>query len=84
MTIAAGVNGITTTCGFLALYQKDLAAHCTVPVAASSLLQLPMVERILPGGKRPAILTFSAEIPHPSPPGCSWCRSRDANPRHAP
>ena len=59
--IAAGVDGISTTCGFLALYQKDLAAHCTVPVATSSLLQVPMVARILPGGKRPAILTFSAE-----------------------
>ena len=59
--IAAGVDGITTTCGFLALYQKDLAAHCTVPVATSPLLQVPMVARILPRGKRPAILTFSAE-----------------------
>ena len=59
--IAAGVDGITTTCGFLAIYQKDLAAHCAVPVATSSLLQVPMVARILPGGKRPAILTFSAE-----------------------
>ena len=59
--VAAGVDGITTTCGFLALYQKELAAHCTVPVATSSLLQVPMVARILPKGKRPAILTFSAE-----------------------
>jgi hypothetical protein len=59
--VAAGVDGITTTCGFLALYQKELAAHCPVPVATSALLQVPMVARILPRGKRPAILTFSAE-----------------------
>jgi hypothetical protein len=59
--IDAGVDGITTTCGFLGLYQKDLAAHCAVPVATSSLLQVPMVTRILPKGKRPAIVTFSAE-----------------------
>ena len=59
--IAAGVDGITTTCGFLALYQQELAAHCSVPVATSALLQVPMVARILPNGKRPAILTFSAE-----------------------
>ena len=59
--IGGGVDGITTTCGFLALYQKELAAHCTVPVATSALLQVPMVERILPRGRRPAILTFSAE-----------------------
>lgn len=59
--IAAGVDGITTTCGFLALYQRQLAAHCSVPVAASALLQAPMVARMLPRGKRPAILTFSKE-----------------------
>ena len=55
------MDGITTTCGFLALYQRELAAHCAVPVATSPLLQVPMVARILPKGKRPAILTFSAE-----------------------
>jgi hypothetical protein len=59
--IADGVDGITTTCGFLALYQQELAAHCSVPVATSALLQVPMVARMLPKGKRPAILTFSAE-----------------------
>jgi hypothetical protein len=57
----AGVDGITTTCGFLALYQRELAEHCSVPVATSALLQVPMVARILPKGKRPAIMTFSAE-----------------------
>ena len=51
--IAEGVDGITTTCGFLALYQQELAAHCSVPVATSALLQVPMVARMLPKGKRP-------------------------------
>ena len=59
--IRDGADGITTTCGFLALYQQDLAAHCSVPVATSALLQVPMVARVLPKGKRPGILTFSAE-----------------------
>jgi hypothetical protein len=59
--IEDGVDGITTTCGFLALYQQELAAHCRVPVATSALLQVPMVARVLPKGKRPGILTFSAE-----------------------
>jgi hypothetical protein len=58
--IADGVDGITTTCGFLALFQRELAAHCSVPVATSALLQVPLVARMLPKGKRPAILTFSA------------------------
>lgn len=56
-----GVDGITTTCGFLALYQKELAAACSVPVATSALLQVPLVERLLPHGKRVGILTYSAE-----------------------
>jgi hypothetical protein len=59
--IRDGVDGITTTCGFLALYQQELSAHCSVPVATSALLQVPMVARVLPKGKRPGILTFSAE-----------------------
>lgn len=59
--MAAGVDGITTTCGFLSLYQEDLTAHCSVPVATSALLQVPMVQRILPKGKRVGILTFSEE-----------------------
>lgn len=59
--VAAGCDGITTTCGFLALYQNELTQHCKVPVATSALLQVPMVARVLPKGKRPAVLTFSAE-----------------------
>ncbi|HTQ32522.1 MAG TPA: aspartate/glutamate racemase family protein [Stellaceae bacterium] len=55
-----GADGITTTCGFLSLYQKELAAHVRVPVAASSLMQIPLVERILPPGKRVGVLTVSA------------------------
>ena len=60
--IETGVDGITTTCGFLALYQRELAEHCSVPVATSALLQVPMVARILPKGRRPAVMTFSAEL----------------------
>ena len=60
--IAAGVDGITTTCGFLSIYQKQLADYCSVPVATSSLLQVPMVERMLPTGKRVGILTYNGEV----------------------
>lgn len=59
--IAEGVAGITTTCGLLSIYQKELADHCAVPVATSSLLQVSMVERMLPHGKRAGIITYSAE-----------------------
>ena len=60
--IEAGVDGITTTCGFLSIYQRELANHCSVPVATSSLLQVPMVERMLPTGKRVGILTYNAQV----------------------
>ena len=60
--IEAGVDGITTTCGFLSIYQRELADHCSVPVASSSLLQVPMVERMLPTGKRVGILTYNGEV----------------------
>ena len=57
---ALGADGITTNCGFLSLYQKQLAASVAVPVATSSLMQVPFVERLLPPGKRVGILTVSA------------------------
>jgi hypothetical protein len=56
-----GADGITTTCGFLSLYQQELAAHVRVPVAASSLMQIPLVERILPPERRVGVLTVSAQ-----------------------
>lgn len=57
--VADGVDGITTNCGFLALFQKELAEAAGVPVAASSLMQVAMVENLLPPGKRAGILTIS-------------------------
>lgn len=54
-----GADGLTTSCGFLALHQEDLAHACGVPVAASSLMQVPAVEALLPPGRRAGILTIS-------------------------
>jgi len=59
--VAVGVSGITTTCGFLALFQDELARRCGVPVAASSLMQVPMVARTLGPDRRVGIITISAE-----------------------
>lgn len=55
-----GVDGITTNCGFLALFQKEIASAVPVPVVTSSLMQVEMVNRILPAGKRAGILTINA------------------------
>ena len=43
--VKEGADGITTTGGFLAIFQKQLAAHVNVPVASSSLMQVPLVQR---------------------------------------
>jgi len=58
--VQLGADGITTTCGFLSLYQREIAAHVGVPVATSSLMQIPLLERILPPGRRVGVLTVSA------------------------
>jgi hypothetical protein len=58
--VAMGADGITTNCGFLSLFQKELATACAVPVATSSLMQAPLIERLLPPGQRVGILTVSA------------------------
>jgi len=58
--VKLGADGITTTCGFLSLYQQQLAAHVGVPVATSSLMQIPLIERLLPPGRRVGVLTVSA------------------------
>jgi hypothetical protein len=58
--VRLGADGITTTCGFLSLYQREISAHVGVPVAASSLMQIPLIERVLPPGKRVGVLTVSA------------------------
>jgi Asp/Glu/hydantoin racemase len=55
--IALGVDGITTSCGFLACLHQELAAHSSVPIATSSLLQIPLVQSMLPKGKRVGVLT---------------------------
>jgi Asp/Glu/hydantoin racemase len=58
--VADGVDGITTNCGFLSLFQDELAAAAGVPVATSSLMQAPMIQATLPPGKSVGILTISA------------------------
>lgn len=54
-----GAEAITTNCGFLALFQKELAEAVKVPVATSSLMQVPWVQATLPQGKRVGVVTVS-------------------------
>jgi Asp/Glu/hydantoin racemase len=55
-----GAEAITTNCGFLSLFQRELAAHVRVPVATGSLIQVPWVQATLPPGKRVGVITVSA------------------------
>jgi hypothetical protein len=64
--VADGADGITTNCGFLSLIQPDLAAAVGVPVATSSLMQVAMVNRLLPPGRRAGILTVSGSSLSPA------------------
>jgi Asp/Glu/hydantoin racemase len=56
-----GAEGLTTNCGFLSLFQRELAAEVGVPVATSSLIQVPWVQATLPPGKRVGVITVSAK-----------------------
>lgn len=57
--VRQGAEAITTNCGFLSLFQKELAAHVGVPVATSSMMQVPWVQAMLPPGKRVGLVTVS-------------------------
>jgi Asp/Glu/hydantoin racemase len=63
--VEQGADGITTTCGFLSLFQSEIARRVGVPVATSSLMQAPMIERVLPEGRQVGILTVSAHALSP-------------------
>jgi Asp/Glu/hydantoin racemase len=55
-----GVGAITTNCGFLVKYQRELAAVVPVPVFTSSLLLVPLVHSMLPPGRRVGLMTVNA------------------------
>jgi hypothetical protein len=57
---AAGVAGLTTSCGFVAICQQELARRCPLPMVASSLCQVPLVQAALPAGRRVGVITIDA------------------------
>ena len=52
-----GIEAITSSCGFLALFQRELAGAVNIPVFTSSLLQVPMVRRMIGDIKKVGVLT---------------------------
>ncbi len=61
-----GVRAITTSCGFLAMFQSEMAASVSVPVFTSSLMLVPLVHRMLPPGKAVGIVTVDASSLRPA------------------
>ena len=61
-----GAEAITTNCGFLSLFQAEIAAAVGVPVATSSLMQVPWVQATLPPGRRVGLLTVSGSTLTPA------------------
>jgi Asp/Glu/hydantoin racemase len=57
--VRLGAEAITTNCGFLSLFQRELAEAVAAPVATSSLMQVPWVQATLPPGKRVGVVTVS-------------------------
>lgn len=51
-----GVRAITTSCGYIAAFQNELADAVNVPVFSSSLIQAPMVRRMLRKDQKVCIL----------------------------
>jgi hypothetical protein len=55
-----GATAITTSCGFLMLFQQALQEALTVPVWTSSLLLMPEIQADLPPGRVVGVVTVDA------------------------
>ena len=54
-----GIRGITTSCGFNAIFQRKIASSLKVPFFSSSLLQVPLIRQML--GPERSILVLTAK-----------------------
>ena len=64
--VRLGAEAITTNCGFLSLFQDELARAVNVPVATSSLMQVRWVQAMLPPGKQVGVITVSGSTLTPA------------------
>lgn len=58
--VEEGAKALTTSCGFMAIAQRELAIRCAVPVLASSLCQIPLAQSSLPAGKHVGVITIDS------------------------
>ncbi len=52
-----GIRAITTSCGFNAVFQRELADSVNVPVFTSSLMQIPLVRNMIGGQQSVGVIT---------------------------
>lgn len=57
----AGVKAITTSCGFLALFQQELSESVNIPVFTSALLFVPMLSKMIGKNKKVGIMTANSK-----------------------
>jgi hypothetical protein len=72
---ADGVRAIITSCGFLAIHQRELAAALHVPVFSSPLLQVPLAAHLVQPGQRVAIFTARTVLTERHFAGAGWSAS---------
>lgn len=54
---AQGVGAIATSCGFMAVYQRQLADAVDIPVFSSALLQIPLARSVIRTDQAVGVLT---------------------------
>ncbi|MCE5202024.1 MAG: aspartate/glutamate racemase family protein [Synergistaceae bacterium] len=59
---AEGVRAITGACGFMALFQQEIADAVDIPVFMSSMLQVPFIARTLKRGQKVGIISANASV----------------------
>ncbi len=59
--VREGVRAVTGDCGFMVIYQDELAARLEVPVFMSSLLQIPFLRRLIGPEEKIGVITANSE-----------------------
>lgn len=57
---AAGCGAISTSCGFLIMFQKEMSEAVNIPVLSSSLLQVPLVAKMIGPKEKVGVITARA------------------------
>lgn len=70
---AEGIKAITGSCGFNAIFQKQVSEALDIPVFLSSLLQIPFVAQIIAPNKKIAVMTaYGASLTEEHFKYCGW------------